>query len=291
MYFGINNKKVVFNNRRPSTLCNIEKTNELRDALKSAVNRGIRLNLACNAFIYPLDKLQYVLEDIFYCYDIGVRDIIVFDINLLLFLKDNCYFDDLRYTLSTCAPVYNSAAIHFYKSLGIERICLPRHLSLSEMENITHNHQEMEFEAIVLNARCINEDGFCCFEHGLHNYDKVSEGGGCQLKYDATAFSDNEVDEVSKRIIEKRFECLQGSFIFACAACMLPQLHNANIEYFKIVGREFTTERKIRDIRFIKSCIDYVESSDNLLEYQNIVKELYIGYYNKACDITQCYYN
>lgn len=96
LYFGINNQKILFNNRRPSTFCNMEKSKKLRDSLSRAVDRGIRLNLACNAFIYPPDKLHYLLEDVLYCYDIGVRDIIISDINAMLFIKNNNHHKDLE---------------------------------------------------------------------------------------------------------------------------------------------------------------------------------------------------
>lgn len=291
LYFGINNQKILFNNRRPSTFCNMEKSKKLRDSLSRAVDRGIRLNLACNAFIYPPDKLHYLLEDVLYCYDIGVRDIIISDINAMLFIKNNNHHKDLRYTLSTCAPVYNSETVTFYQSLGITRICLPRHLSLAEMGALTRKHPEMEFEVIGLNVRCINEDGLCCFEHGLHNYDSALEGGGCQLKYEATAFVNDKIDDISKRIIQKRFECVQGKFISACAACMIPELNKANIGYLKIAGREFTIVRKIRDIRFIRQCIDCANSFDSITEYQKKARELYLNYYKKVCDATQCYYS
>ena len=291
LYFGISNPNTLFNNRRPSDVCNIKKSKELCSSLLRAVDRGIRLNLTCNAFIYPTDKLRYLLEDILYCYEFGVKDIIISDINTLLFLKQNCKIEDLRYTLSTCAPVYNSEAVTFYKALGISRICLPRHLSITEIKEITGKHTDMEFEIIGLNVRCINEDGLCCFEHGLHHYDTLLEGGGCQLKYGTTALVNDQIDDITQKIIQKRFECIYGNYISACAACIIPELSKANIKYLKIAGREFTTERKIRDIQFIRQCINHANSVNNSTEYKTKIKELYCYYYKKHCDITQCYYN
>jgi len=290
MYFGINNNNVIFNNRRPSALCNMEKTKELKHALLLAKKNNIRLNLVCNAFIYPTDKLEYILEDIYYAYDCGVRDIIISDINLLLYIKDKFFYNDLKFNLSTCAPVYNMEAISFYKSLGISRICFPRHLTLSEMQQLAENNKDLEFEAFALNVRCINEDGFCCFEHGFQNYSPFFEGGGCQLKYNTEAIVNERVDNVTKQIIEKRFECVYGNFISACAACMLPIMKKSNINFLKIAGREFTVERKIRDVRFLKQCINYIDKFENLTEYQIQVKKLYERHYNRHCDITQCYY-
>lgn len=290
MYFGITNNNIVFNNRRPSTLCNMEKTEELKQALLLAVNNNIRLNLVCNAFIYPTDKLDYILEDICFAYECGVKDIIISDINLLLYIKDNFPYKDLKFNLSTCAPVYNLEAISFYKSLGINRICFPRHLTLSEMKKLAEDNKDLEFEAFALNVRCINEDGFCCFEHGFQNYSPLFEGGGCQLKYKTKAIVNEKIDNITKQIIEKRFECVYGNFISACAACMLPIMKKSNINYLKIAGREFTAERKIRDVRFLQQCIKYIDMFDELTEYQKEVKRLYSLHYKKNCDITQCYY-
>ncbi len=70
--------------------------------------------------------------------------------------------------LSTGAACYNSAAIKYYsKRLGIDRVVLPRKMSLKEIDGLTKKcgSLKIEFEAMVIYYRCYFNDEHCFTWH------------------------------------------------------------------------------------------------------------------------------
>jgi hypothetical protein len=64
------------------------------------------------------------------------------------------------------------------------------------------------------------------------------------------------------------------------------------IKSIKIVGREFSLNKKLKDILFLKSIIEYITKNENIKEkdYKKFSKGKYKEIYGKQCSIDQCYY-
>lgn len=289
VYFGLQSTLININNRRPSKLCNLSvNEEELEKISRQFREKGITVFITFNNTVNNEQCIEQLLQEIRMCMECGNKNFIVADINLLLAIRKYIQ-GDYQLTLSTCMPVYNQKAIDFFKGIGISRFVLPRHMRLDEIEKVVSQNAECDFEVLVKNARCINEDGNCSYEHGLANFYGGMEGGCCQLKYDVDYVKDFPEDPVIKEIIRKRFEQVRGNFIFACGACNLRYFHQIGVKSLKIVGREFSTQRKEKDVLFLTECLKYIEEPER--EYICLVKNKYMDIYGKACSQSQCYYN
>lgn len=288
VYFGLNNENITINNRRPNSLCNlIFDRKMLEKTAESLRKKNVEAYITFNSMVNNEQCVKYLLEEIRLCIDCGITNFIVADINLILAIRENIK-DNYNLTLSTCMPVYNQRSIDFFKKLGVKRFVLPRHLLLDEIDKLVLKNSDCEFEVLIKNARCINEDGKCSFEHGLGNYIEGLEGGCCQLDYDVEYIDGIPEDTIEKEIIRKRFERIRGNFIFACGGCFLKHFYEIGVKSIKIVGREFSTERKQKDVKFITKCLKHVDYSEE--DYYTYVKKLYSEIYGSNCNVSQCYY-
>ena len=288
MYFGIDNKNLIVNNRRPDYRCNFSyDKEELEQLFKYAEDKNLKLYVAFNSLVNDENTSESIIEEMDYCIQHGVKRFIIADINLMLTCKKS-FGSDIEIVLSTCMPVYNQYAIDFYRNLGIKRIVLPRHITLSKMEKLVQDNKDMEFEVLIKNARCINEDGLCGFEHSLGRFSSLMEGGCCQLNYTVKVHGADSFDDITNKIMIKRFECIRGDFINACGACYIKKLSEIGISSLKLVGREFTAERKTRDLKFLQDCINHTYLSDE--DYKCYVKNNYFETYGRKCEPSQCYY-
>ena len=288
IYFGFNNSEIGINNRRPSNQCNLTlDRNTLETIVEKMKRRNISIYITFNSTVNSEMCVDFLLHKMQECIEVGIHNFIVADINLILAIKKRIV-GNYNLILSTCMPVYNQKNIEFFKQLGIKRFVLPRHLLLEEIDQIVFLNEDCEFEVLVKNARCLNEDGNCSFEHGLANYVKGMEGGCCQLKYNVDYVGDMPEDPIIREIIRKRYERVYGNFIFACGACYLKHFEQIGVRSVKIVGREFSTERKLKDISFIRSCLQNIGNPEK--EYFEYVHKKYKEVYGVECNHSQCYY-
>jgi len=64
-----------------------------------------------------------------------------------------------------------------------------------------------------------------------------------------------------------------------------------NIVSVKIVGRGNTTARKLADIQFLRSLLDFMEDKKPTREeFRQVTQKLYTDTYGRTCRIYLCYY-
>ncbi len=288
IYFGLQNTDFVINNRRPSQKCNLAVDREtLAEFARKMAQEGITIYVTVNGVVNSERSVELLLGVIRECMECGIRNFIVADVNLLLAIRKRIT-GEYHLTLSTCMPVYNQKTIDFFKKMNVERFVLPRHLLLEEIDELVQRNRDCEFEVLIKNSRCINEDGNCSFEHGLANYLDGMEGGCCQYHYDVEYVNEEPEDLVDREILRKRYEYVRVSSQFACGACHIKHFHEIGVASLKIVGREFATSRKIKDVAFIADCIRHIGCSED--EYKRHVHGIYKEIYGKECHLSQCYY-
>ncbi|MFZ4856517.1 MAG: U32 family peptidase [Desulfuromonadaceae bacterium] len=171
----------------------------------------------------------------------GAAGLIVADMDLLLALVEAGHGSHLH--LSSLATCINSDAAKFYRHLGIRRIILPRHLTLSEIESILI--PDLEFETFLLNDGCVFEEGLCATTHAA--------GAFCTM--------DGERDETVSPETRERYAfwkwtlnhcgCRTGNDypMGPCGLCAIPRLLRSGIASFKVVGREASLPRKEASVR------------------------------------------
>ena len=221
------------------------------------------------------------------------------DIALLLTFRERKI--DTSVHISTGGTTFNSACARFYQSLGAERIILPRYLTIDEIKQMVEKVPGLLFEAFILNSKCYNVDGFCTFHHGLAEVVDKGEAkryrNACMIPYDiylsSPIYSDEELARIAPKISLERQHLWEIAHIDArpCGACAIYDFQQMGIYSVKIVGRKNSTKKKLADITFIKSCIDFLnKQKPSRDEYVERTQKLYRETYGYPCRSYMCYY-
>ena len=150
--------------RHKGKKANFKSLNLLCKMIKEIKILKKRVNVAINEHFFPENCMDNILFDVEKLLNSGVRGFIISDINLLIKIKSK--FPESFLIASTGMHITNSKLVKFFKTLGIDRIVLSRHLSLSEIIEIIKLNPNMEFEMFIKNIDCANIDGFCSYVHG-----------------------------------------------------------------------------------------------------------------------------
>lgn len=294
-------KKVYTNiaspNKRECELASINSFKELNEIAGIAHSNNARVHLTLNNF-YSSRQWPLIFDQLNLARKAGVDSVIAADLGLLLFLRDKKI--NLKIHISTVGTAFNSQTVKFYEELGARRVILPRCLQIQEIKEIAQNCPSMEFEAIVLNSGCKNIDGFCAFLHEVNKRNKtplydlfsrmrfaerllgvirrlpkslvnkikgdlLMSDTACALDYKPELVSNAPMNNKKKKSIIGFVSSSFGLFFNkgACGACRLAELKKMGLYSVKIAGREEPTEKKIRDVMFIKGILSYLEKEGN----------------------------
>ena len=279
-------------NRRPGGGANFTTFDELESGVNIAHAHGIPVFLTLNEHYYTPVQYPFILDYVDRAVSIGVDGMIVADLALLLTLKQMKVDTRLKIVISTGGAVFNSEAVRFYQDLGAARVILPRHLTLEEIKDISARVSGIELETFILNSRCPYVDGFCTFQHGLADRSiQPLYQNACMLPYDITVAAQGDVDE--ERISWKRQHIWQTVHVddHPCGGCALYELNEMNITSVKIVGRGNLTARKIADIKYIRSLLDFLEDKKPTREeFRHVAQKQYVDTYGRSCRVYLCYY-
>jgi len=273
----------------------LEKTEyKIIKELKKAVDRSQAYNVplffTVNEHYYIEEQLPLVKDYIQKAVDAGVRGLIISDYGLMAALPELSAQVDIH--ISTGGTVFNWRTASFYREMGASRITFPRHLTLKEIKEIVKHQSGLETTAFIFNSRCINVDGFCTFQHGLADQSfKLLYENACMLPYDISVATGDEIEE--EQISWRRQHIWQTVHVddYPCGACALHELNEMAITSVKIVGRGNPTARKITDVVFIRSLLDFLESEKPTRErFYGVARELYQKTYNRPCRVFMCYF-
>lgn len=277
-------------NRRPGGGANFTTFDDLQSCVNIAHSQAIPVFLTLNEHYYTPKQYPFILDYVDKVIRIGVDALMVADLALLLTLRQMNV--KTRIIISTGGTAFNSETVKFYHDLGASRIILPRHLTLEEINDIINNVTDIELETFILNSRCPNVDGFCTFQHGLADKSiKLLYENACMLPYDISVAIHNDVEE--GHISWKRQHIWQTVHVddYPCGACALYELNRMNITSVKIVGRGNPTARKITDVIFIRSLLNFLEDMKPTKEdFRQVAQKLYGDTYSRPCRVYMCYY-
>ena len=316
---------IASSNRREWKAANLNDFQELREVVDIAHSNNTPAYLTLNA-LYTQKQYPLVFEQIEQSQKAKVDALIVADLGLLLSLKRKK--PELDIHISTGGTTFNSQTAKFYEELGASRIVLPRHLKIDEIREIVSSCPSLKFETFILNSGCKNIDVFCTFQHGVNeilhgqlwnlpkklNIDrhllnlirrlpkKLTQGlragifgidSPCLLNYGISlAYGSIGIDNRQRRSvlnnISSGFNLLSG--VDTCGACRLAEFKKMGVYGVKIVGRNYSTEKKVRDVRFIKAILSYLEIKppDNK-RLTSVVKKTFKQIYKMDCR-ELCYY-
>jgi len=181
--------------------------------------------------------------------DVGVAALIVAEWELLLALSEQGLAPRLH--ISSLASCRNPGAAAFYRSLGVARVILPRHMTLGEIEATAI--PGLEFEAFVLNDGCVFEEGICSTTHALGTFCLADRVGGkfgrLDERYEFWKWTQNNCGCQTSR----------GYTLGPCGLCALPRLARLGIASLKVVGREASLARKVASVRLAATALKLSE--------------------------------
>lgn len=130
---------------------------EYKEAIDYAHKRGAQVFLTLNTVMMDAE-IEAIYTNLNELYKQGLDAVIVQDLGLAKFIKEN--FPKIALHGSTQMTVANHIEANYLKSIGFERVVLPRELSYDEIKEIRKN-TEIELEIFVSGALCVSYSGNC----------------------------------------------------------------------------------------------------------------------------------
>ncbi len=260
-------------NRRCPDQANISSLEDLETIIAAARSRDVKVSITLNASFYPESSIPYILNLCAQLVKIGVHALIVSDLNLLMALSQKAL--PIRIHLSSLGSCFNSHSIDFYRSLGVNRIILPRQLTLPEIKSIVKSGSDkMEFEVFALNDGCYFEEGFCQTSHTL--------GAFCLTDWEVSPMGSPGSEDENRGKFEKLdarmshfkeylwFQNNCGSSFQKdglpngpCSLCWFGHFRDWGVTAVKIVGREASFHRKMGSLQLVKALRDKTRRHKN----------------------------
>ncbi len=264
-------------NRRDPSSANILSWQDMSELMALAHQNNIPVHVTLNAPFYPEGALRYMLKlSEKLANELGADALIVSDFNLLMLIRREKFPVGIH--LSSLGACFNSFTADFYCSLGVKRIILPRHLTLSEINDlITKADPRMEFEVFGLNDGCFFEEGFCQTTHTL--------GPFCLTDWEIRASRESEQSKMSGHLDSVRehlwYQNNCGSSFQAqglpngpCSLCWFGHFRDWGVKAVKIVGREASFYRKMRSLQMVKAVADEAGKGGSAQEIAEFARSL-----------------
>lgn len=255
----------VWMNRRDPKGANVASIDDITEVTGIAHEEGAKVYVTLNSPYYPKAGLAYIMQLSERLVErADVDGLIVSDMNLLIRLSKEKF--PVRIHLSSLGNAINAESVEFYSSLGVNRIILPRHLRLSEIEALVKKcRKHMEFEVFAINDGCYFEESFCRTSH--------AGGSFCMAAWTAhSGRGENEemLEEEMKHLREFLWYQNNCGCTFQedglpngpCSLCWFGRFRDWGISAVKIVGREASFYRKMRSLQLVKAVMDRVRQKD-----------------------------
>jgi putative protease len=156
------------------------------EVLKQGIDRahalGNKFFLVSN--IFPHDnKIKSYVQNMQPVIDLKPDAMIMSDPGLIMMVRET--WPEMEIHLSVQANTVNSAAVKFWKSVGLSRVILSRELSLDQVAQIRQECPDTELEVFVHGALCIAYSGRCLLS-GYFNHRDANQGSctnSCRWDY------------------------------------------------------------------------------------------------------------
>ncbi len=240
VYFGLN---CGFNARARAGNFSLE---ELPAAMRLLHERSMRGYLTLNtlAFTDELAELETLIRRITAA---GVDAVLVQDLGLARLIRRTS--PELSLHASTQMTLATAEAIEIAAQLGIERVVLPRELSLEQIARI-HSQTAIELEAFVHGALCVAWSGQCLTSESLggRSANRGQCAQACRLPYQIVC-DGQHVETGSQQYLLSPQDL--------AAFPLLGEMLQAGVRSFKIEGRLKTPEYVANITRHYREALDH----------------------------------
>lgn len=282
-YCGVLSEEKI-NNRHNSILHQFPDFDDLAIALEIAHRHGKKILLTLNS---QKARLEDCLAHAKRALSVGIDGFIVTDVLLIKAIES--IDAGIPIHLSVLAGSFNSESVKFYLNNNVRGFCMPRNISIQNMQEMVAKLPGLEVTAFV-SGNCPYTQAFC----QLHNLKTrvpiyLNEGGYgelfCEGWETATQCGESSCGEGfdAEGLLPKL-----GSINW-CALCALPLLQAAGITNLKIEGRSLDTYHKVKKISYIKSALRQIDQM-SFADYRAYCQSLYEEQFGGRCQPTDCYY-
>lgn len=239
VYFGL---KCGFNARARATNVSAD---ELSEVMKFLHQRGVKGYVTLNTLAFT-DELPALEELIRTMAVANVDAVLVQDLGVVHLIRAVC--PDLPIHASTQMTLSSAECIQVAEELGIERVVLPRELSLREIAQVRHS-TTVELECFVHGALCVAYSGQCLTSESLggRSANRGQCAQACRLPYDLIC-DGADVDLGAQKYLLSPQDL--------AAYELTPDLIAAGISSFKIEGRLKSAEYVANITRHYRQAID-----------------------------------
>ena len=269
-------------NQRTFEGAQIRTEEELAEIILCCRAQKVTFALTLNAPFYTHTQMPLIIDFVDRMVDIGVDSIILADLGLLKLLKKR--HNHLEFQASTLAHLTNSGAVSFMANQGIQRIVLPRHLTVADMAAIAQQHAKLRFDAFLLVGKCPNTEGLCTFHHS--SPDKIWP---CEIPYEIEPLRAEQSKTLSEAIARQK-SWSKTNRRHGCGLCAIPHLKKASITGLKLVGRGAPTKQKVKNIHLTQKFLTLAETCKDFADYQRQAITAHRERFGSACHQNVCYY-
>ena len=281
-------------NRREWAGCNLSSLKELEEITSKAHKHNVPVFLTLNSAFYTDEQIPLIMQTVNKALRFEIDGFIVTDIGLIQKLKEFKKQKNFEIHLSSGATVFNSKSVEFYKKVGVDRVILPRHMTIQEIKELTvkskESYNKVDLEVFIFNDGCTNIDGFCNTLHGIGgDYNKAQLYCESPSTFQVES-TKNQINPRMIRTIKSRFANKEHYLQMDCGACALYDFKKAGIKSVKIVGRGKPTTKKIKDVSFFAQLMEFLHNTNFKEDFQKKAKQLHYNFYNEKCSYGKCYY-
>lgn len=225
IYFGLD---VGFNARARAHNIGLD---ELPSLMNRLHRRGVRGYVTLNTLVFT-DEMERLEAHVRAVADAGVDAVLVQDLGGARLIREIC--PGLEIHASTQMTLTCADAIELARPLGIDRVVLPRELSLSEIKRITRE-TSVPVEVFVHGALCVAYSGQCLTSESLggRSANRGQCAQACRLPYELS------VDGHPRNLGDVKYLLSPQDL---AAYELIPQLLEAGVASLKIEGRLKTPE-------------------------------------------------
>ena len=243
---------------------------ELAAAIDYAHERDKKVYTTLNTLVKN-HELKDVLRFAEYIYKEGADAVIVQDLGLVRLLKE--YLPELCIHASTQMTLANSEAVKTVESMGVNRVVLPRELTLDEIRIIGEN-TSVQLEVFVHGALCVCYSGQCLMSSfiGGRSGNRGLCAQPCRLPWSLS--KDGKVYGNSSYLISPRD---------LMTIELLPRLKNAGISSLKIEGRMKSPEYVAIITSIYRKYLDLLENlGESRYTVEKADKEILMQAFNRG---------
>jgi putative protease len=267
-------------NRRTFAEAQIADAGALRAILAAAHAGGAEFFLTVNSPVYAAAQYAALFSLVEEALEAGVDALIAADPGFIL--EARARWPAVRIHLSTLADAANHGAAAFWRRLGVGRITLPRHLTLSGVEALIAASPGMRFDAFVLYGQCPNDEGQCTFSH-----DHPARTWPCVQHYRIEPLADSRP---ARRAAAAQRGWGGLSRADACGLCALWDLERLGVSSAKIVGRGMSTERKAWAVRTVAELLGMIAGGIGREEFLAAARRRSRARFPHGCSPCLCYF-